>query len=408
MPIELKNTGTEAFTIAPGATVTLTISGGDPPPPPPASGTLSPAVAAFNTVHASDVLIRGGLEPYECDTGLGTGSGGGTFVDLALTRQIRQHGPITAIRFNFSALGPVKFQIWRPDGAGHLALIEETATFTPSATGEQLYSLPTPLTLAQPGDVPGIWGDAATLRCKQVTTLETGWISGAPTTVTLADIPTGYQYNRILGLTFYGPAPFLVTLGDSQLCAHGSVTHRGFLDGGTVTGSMAGDPAQYLRDAVPALAYQNFSKGSQTWAHGAAYAAQVAALTPKAVLCCFGVNDVVAGRTWAAISSDMAAVKAALPSGTKMFVMEVMPYTGGTDAQAAAIRSLNANYATWCAANGATLIACHDAMGQVRASTGQLDDLKAAYNFDGVHLTVPAGIEAQADIILEAFDSFGW
>jgi hypothetical protein len=387
-------------TLEPDQFITIRDAGSDPL-------TFADAVTEWNDAHEDDRVITGGLEPYSTDTGLGTGSGGGTFVDLALTRQIRQHGPINAVRFNFSALGPVRLQIWRPDGAGHLNLVAETATFTPSATGEQLYVLPTPLT-AQPGDVPGIWGDNATLRCKQVTTLESGWIAGAPTSVTLADIPTGYQYTRILGLTFYGAAPFLVTLGDSQLCAHGSVLYRPFLDGGTATGNPTGEPAHYFRTAVPALGYQNFSMGSQTWAHGAAYAAQVAALGPRAVLCNFGVNDVAASRTWTAISADMAAVKAALPSGCKMFVNEVMPWTGGTDAEALAIRELNDHYATWCAANGATLILCHDAMGQTRTSTGELDDLKTAYNFDGIHLTVPAGIETFTGIMFAALNSATW
>lgn len=98
---------------------------------------------------------------------------------------------------------------------------------------------------------------------------------------------------------------------------------------------------------------------------------------------------------------------AALPAGTSLFVNEILPYTSGNDTQAATIRTLNANYATWCAENGATLIQCHDAMGQVRASTGELDDLATAYNHDGAHLTT-AGVDKLAEIVAQALLAASW
>jgi hypothetical protein len=70
-----------------------------------------------------------------------------------------------------------------------------------------------------------------------------------------------------------------------------------------------------------------------------------------------------------------------------------MPWTAGNDAQAAVIRAFNVNYAAWCETNAASLIHCHDAMAQVRPSTGKLDDMKTTYNYDGVHLTT-AGLAA--------------
>ena len=121
----------------------------------------------------------------------------------------------------------------------------------------------------------------------------------------------------------------------------------------------------------------------------------------------FGCNDVAANRTWTAISANMATVKAGLPSGCKMFVWEVMPDSHASDTHAADIRALNANYATWCAANGATLILCHDEMGQVRTSTGELDDLKSAYSADGTHNNL-AGKEKLGEIGFAVLDSFDW
>lgn len=401
MTIEIKNTGTEPFTVAPGATVTLEVSGGDPPPP-PSSGTLAPAVAAWNTAHANDHVITGGIDPYVTDTGLGTGSGGGTFFDLALTRAIRQIGTINAVRFNFSALGPVRFQIWRPDGAGHLALVEETATFTPSATGEQLYILPTPLTLAQPGDVPGIWGDNATLRCKQVTTLETGWAAGAPTSITLADVPTGWQYNRILGLTFYGPPPFGVIVGDSIDAGHGSPFYRPFLDGGP-SGDPTGEPAYHLRAAVPGLTTQNFAKGSTGWQFSADNIGKINAACSRFVQFGAGINDLA--ETWTATEARMAACKAGLTHGQTMLVRQMTPDNA---AASGAVKARNDQTAAWCAANGAILIPMHDAFAQIRTSTGLLEDLKAAYDDgSGIHHSL-AGKQKMAELELAVLDTLTW
>lgn len=46
-----------------------------------------------------------------------------------------------------------------------------------------------------------------------------------------------------------------------------------------------------------------------------------------------------------------------------------------------------------------------DVFGQIRISTGQLDDLKAAYSQDGVHLT-QAGVDAMAAIWKSALENY--
>jgi len=68
------------------------------------------------------------------------------------------------------------------------------------------------------------------------------------------------------------------------------------------------------------------------------------------------------------------------------------------DVQAATIRTWNANLAAWCLSNNATLIPTHDAMGKIRVSTGQLDDLKTEYDADGTHIT-QLGVLKMAEIM---------
>lgn len=106
----------------------------------------------------------------------------------------------------------------------------------------------------------------------------------------------------------------------------------------------------------------------------------------ESILIHCGVNDVSTSRTWGQIESDLDDIKALL-TGQELFISEILPWTNGSDAENATIRTFNTNFAVWAAANGVTLISTHDQVGQIRVSTGELDDLKTIYDLDGVHLT---------------------
>lgn len=398
---ELKNTGTETLTLAPDATITLEYV----PPPAPPEGTLAAALTAWNTAHASDNVPVGGAMSFVSGTSVSGGGSGRTFAEATGKNAIRQHGYINSFQYVVATKGGGnwKFKIMRPDGSGGFTLVGESQTFVPPGTGLQTLAVTTPIGPCQPGDVVGLYiASGEAVACSFDGGGAVAFASGDLSTLSTVN-GSGYY----LDITARGPKPFLVQMGDSHLCAHGNVLHRPFRDGG-VSGDTDGEPASYLRAAFPDLIFQNWAKGSTTWADGASIISQVAAAGARAVHCHFGVNDVSAGRTWAQIEADMDTVKAGLPSGTQLFISEVLPWTSGNDTQAAAVRSLNANYATWCAANSATLIQCHDAMGQIRTSTGELDDLKTAYDDDGIHLHVPDGIEAFTDIDIAALDSYDW
>ena len=151
--------------------------------------------------------------------------------------------------------------------------------------------------------------------------------------------------------------------------------------------------------------YQNMSLGSQTFAWVLSTGAPAAiAVQPRAILIHCGVNDIATARSWANVEADLDGI-AALITTEDLWIDEILPWTNGSDGQAATVRTWNDNLATWCAANGAHLIACHDAMGQVRSGTGELDDLKTAYDQDGVHLST-AGVDALAQIIKTALQAY--
>lgn len=360
------------------------------------SGGIAAAVAAWVGGQAGANKLVGGAVDFVSDDFLNWDR---TYIDVSPKNRIRQHCDVTSFRFkpHASPSGNWRAQIWRFNGTSY-NLVGQSQAFTPSGTGIQTVNLSTPITCL-PGDYPAMYVPGGSIDCSADSDADVVYANGNPSTITS---PGSYP-NARLDLTAYAQAPFLVTLGHSIMCSHANLNFSPFRDGGAL-GDETAQPASYFRAEVPALTFQNFAKGGSTWADAASVISQVAAIAPKTVLVMHGLNDLVFGRTWTQISADMAACKAALPSGTKMFVLEVLPDSNENDTIAAAIRSLNANYATWCASNDVTLIQCHDAMGQIRSSTGELDDLKTAYNHDGTHLTVPEGIAAWTAIAYESMD----
>lgn len=411
MNLEIKNIGTvdaevvsgEAVvaTIAPGQSITIMPVEEDPPPPP--SGKLAAALAAWNAANASSKVLLSGTDAW---TNPSPSSGNKDYIDPNPSHAIRQHGTISRIEFDVGGSVQVagwKVKVWRLSGTTY-SLVGQSEAFTPAAFGIQTRDLTSPITGVQPGDFVGIYvpGGAVINTEYPALTLNIIYVGGDNSVLNNPALPVDW-FPR---LKAYGPAPFAVVIGDSIEAGHGETFYRPFLDAG-ISGDPAGEPASHIRTNFPDFTYQNFSRGSQTWAWAVSNAAAIAALSPRAVICGFGVNDIALGRTAEQVVADMASFKAAMPSGTKMFVCEVLPWTSGTDAQAAATRSLNAVMSAWCAANGAVLVECHDAMGQTRATTGQIDDLKTAYDHDGIHLKA-AGVVALSSLIEQALDSYVW
>lgn len=361
---------------------------------PPAGG-ITAAVAAWVGGGAGSNKLVGGAVDFVSDDFLNWDR---TYIDISPKNRIRQHCDVTSFRFkpHASPSGSWRAQIWRFNGTSY-DLVGQSQTFTPSGTGIQTINLSTPITCL-PGDYPAMYVPGGSIDCSADSDADIVYANGNPSTITS---PATYA-NARLDITAYAQAPFLITMGHSIMCSHANVSFSPFRDGGAL-GNDTAQPASYFRAEVPALTFQNFAKGGSTWADAVSVISQVAAIAPKAVLVMHGLNDVFFGRNWTQISADMDTWKASLP-GVKLFLLEVFPDSSVDDTLAAAIRSLNANYGTWCASNGVTLITCHDAMGQIRSSTGELDDLKTAYNYDGTHLTVPAGIEAWTALAYDAMD----
>lgn len=330
---------------------------------------------------------------------LGGASGAGrTFMGGTVAQGIRQDGYVRAIRYKCRSSGTngVKFLHFRPSGtSGDGTVISETEKFTP-VLGDNTFVPASPLGPFIPGDRIGIWmSSAVTLWATADAGGACYYGAGELTSLSTPTLVSGFNLN----IEYLGVPPLLIGTGDSIMEGHNSVSpwHTQYHLG--PSGNLQASILQQMRNLVPTLETQNFGQSGGRWDNTLTKISAIDNQKSWGVIVHSGVNDVSADRSWASIEADMNAFKAGLTHGQRLFINQVLPWTAGNDAQASSIRALNANYAAWCAANDATLIPCHDPLGQLRTSTGELDDLRVSYNYDGVHLTVPDGVAAMAEIM---------
>jgi hypothetical protein len=346
----------------------------------------------------------------------GTLATGRTFLAAKISERCRQDGLIKQVKGSVNVVGVAsgwKFKVFRPNGSNY-DFVSESELITPGGTGTQTFTLATPMA-CQPGDVLGVWlkGDATTPATVNIRT-----ITATASIVWLAGDNTGTNQNFTntidndsLNLMALGQPPFAVDSGDSIIAGHNTASPwETFYDTSPAgpVGTLSSEFFHQIRGLMSpsALEYQNHAMGGQTYSWVNSTAIKPAVMTrAKAVVIHCGINDIVAARTWNQVSADLDAIKYELAPDQHLFIDEILPRTASSDADSATIRTFNTNLATWCGSNGATLISCHDVMAQTRVSTGQLDDLLAAYDYDGTHVT-QAGVDKVASLIKAALDTY--
>lgn len=343
----------------------------------------------------------------------GTSITAGNYTLISPAFSIRQDTLLRqlAVRVKTASGAAWKFKLWRWTGATYTPVAD--VPFTPAESEATcVVNLATPLAVTQ-ADIPGLYNpaDNAMYVTEAVMALPPRYGSG--------DVTANYTFpatgTKALAFELRGHRPYLAVTGDSIAEGHnnGGPTSanswHGPLHDTNVVRSVPGgvrssEIAWQLRSKVGGgtlLEYQNLAMGGQNYAWVSTTGAPAAiAVQPHTLLIHCGVNDVSGGREWAWVLANLNTIKALVAASVtqRLLICEILPWTAGTDEQAATIRTWNANLAAWCANNGATLVHGHDAMAQVRASTGERDDLLAAYDQDGVHLTT-AGVDAYAAII---------
>ena len=184
--------------------------------------------------------------------------------------------------------------------------------------------------------------------------------------------------------------PYLCVTGDSIAAGYGTSSPWNPLYNDGPEGNLQHEIWHQLRGLVGTggvLQYQNYAMNGQvfSWVYSTGLVSALAA-SPAAVLIHCGSNDVWDGISWSETLGFLNSIRTLVPRSTRLFIDEIWPSGTFSDTQAATVRAWNASYASWCAVNDATLVVCHDAMGEIRASTGYLDNLASAYDSgDQVH-----------------------
>lgn len=379
--------------------------------------------AAIKEWKASTINSRKFWAGTNTQLGAGSISGGAlaagrTFISATPAHASRQDGLIRTILVNMLSAGldanrteSIRFKVFRPNGASY-DFIDQTELLTPRMAGFNTFELATPL-LVRPGDHIGVWikgaADALTnskaeIECAQdggLVRYVEGDLTSAPGAMT--DIA-----NLSMLIECRGTRPFLACLGEGTMEGHnGALNWHSFYHDGPA-GNPLSEPLNMVRELIPELEYQNYAQTSTKWAdHLAKLDALERNAAPRAVIIGAGGNDISSGTTWASVLASMDAIKAKLPVGTKLFLTEILPIPSFSDAQSATIRDWNSRFAAWCAKNDAELILCHDAMGKIRATTGQLDDLADGYEYAGASLTYE-GVAAYAELIAAGLKKANW
>ena len=323
-------------------------------------------------------------------------SAGNTLINASIQRRIQQDGPIKKIVSDSSSASVLIFKVFRKIGEAYV-FIGESEQVSISSGGAKTTTLAQPIDCLA-GDYLGVYIASGNVR---ITSIADGTDSikyAAGNITTSSPMPSGSS-NYVLNISAIADTPFLAVTGDSIPGGYNEGDWRSMYDGGP-SGDIDAEPMHRMSVSIgwPWGNYQNHANGGETWAWVASTGAVSAIATGAlAILVHCGVNDINNGRTWAQVEANMNTVAGLLSAGQKLLVGEILPWTNGSDAQAAIVRAWNINYATWCAANGAALIRCHDAMGKIRSTTGELDDLKDEYDDDGVHL-LKVGVNALAEI----------
>lgn len=336
----------------------------------------------------------------------GTNSLAGGFTLIYLKRAIRQDGVLNRAVLNIKSTNGTdlcKIKVFRYNGSTY-DFVGESAGFTVSVGANTIDFTGIPV---QMGDIPAFYSPSA------ATELYTMAVSGG-TRFAAGDITAqnafSSTHNTSGQIQFFGTRPYLAVTGDSIMAGSGNGAvpwwpsfeddSKTFKPGGAPTS----EPANQIRVRKPTLQYQNLAYGGQLYTWGVSTGVPAAlAVNPAVLVVHFGTNDITAGSVSEAyLTARLDGIKALVDAKTpkpRLMVCDIIPRTGFSDSNAAAVRAMNGYKDTWCAANGATSIITHDALGKIRASTGEYDDLADTFNQgDNVHLS-EAGADKLGELI---------
>lgn len=295
------------------------------------------------------------------DTSLSAGTSGVTLLLADYNYSIYEDGTVRAVTFSVQtdAGGAWQLKCYNTDFSSTFTYLTQTSTFTVPGTGAQTVTVSMTCPIAN-GNVLGIFvphGSAIWAKAAH----STPWVSGNVTTISSLG---GTASNAFPDLLISGDPPFIVGAGDSVEAGEAAYQppFMSYLMGANVASQLLYQAQQAVSpSATSPFLYQNLGFTSTTCGNIDQNMATYTVSMKHAFLVHCGLADLEAGVTWTTgghsgmgIQGDLNGILAQLPVGVHLFLNQVFPdsaYSPGSD-----ILNLNANYATWAASNGVTMV----------------------------------------------------
>ncbi len=368
------------------------------------------------------------VAPYgeTAETGLpqwGTGNNASReFLTVRHTNRIRQNGTLSRVSFwcaGNTALTACYITVWRKDGATYdRAGISENIAASMVAGQTVTVDLASPITGVLEGDYIGYRverseGGVYQFDDQTVAGTNTRYVTNTAPATADYDWDGATGASNYVVIQAYMTAPVFVGIGDSIMAGHPA--HYGYCEA-TATEDLDGHLCYLLSQLWQNKTWQNMGIGSQTTTDLAArVTTDLVNLAPAYALLEGGINDIVAiddpsnaGQVATAkavfLTKWTALLDACDGASITPVVMLMFPWTNGTNTEMQVRDDWNASLTTLAAEyTGAVVVDCGSTIGQNRADgdPGNLWDLQAAYNADGIHLTV-AGYTAVAGAVRNA------
>ena len=301
--------------------------------------------------------------------------------------------------------------LWRKNGSGTYDLIGQEDVLDQLVAGTTAtVTLAAPMD-AQAGDFIGYGITASSVNAGYQSKLLAAQAAGSTYYVS-NEVPGSAAYpwaaktatTSMLPIrVFVDPAPVAVCIGDSLMAGHPA--NYSLAENSTARDATS-DTAALLKAVLGVTNVVNMGIGGQTMTQVAArIGSDLVALRPKIAVLNIGADDVLTTTEAVFIAAWTDALDACEAAGIVPVCVPILPWTSGTttqnqtrDAWNTVLKTLVLAYPQACYAEDALPM-----LGQFRAGgdAGNLWDIKAAYNADGIHLNA-AGYAVLAQTVARA------
>ena len=316
-------------------------------------------------------------------------------VNDGVYNQIRCPGTVTHLHWwcrNIGAPATYKIKLLRPAATNVYDVIYATDALTATVGTNSVTGLNWAV---QEGDQLAWWAQSSGTECYMTLLWSARYASGEASGTSYT---SGSRIQDGLNIAAYGLGPAIAYTGDSILTGYPHYGPWLSLDDFSDRQGMASNsvPWKVKNEQGITAVYGDYCTANidARWIN----LTNMTFLTnasPKMMWLHIGINDVNNGTAWASYETNLIAIRNKFGTNNPFFIAEIFPATSVSDAVSLGVRTWNTNLAHWVTTNFASLVAMHDAFGSNRSSTGMLDNLKAEYSLDGVHLTT-AGLAEYA------------